>query len=195
MIEFLLGCDVVPRIGDFHTFGCPVFALDVRLQGQKSIPRWNTRTRLGINLGKFPNHSRNVFLVLSTSSGCMSPQFHVIHNDFFETVHGNSLIRGITIKWKLLVGFTHEGVVDEPTKHEVIVSKKKRIINQVSQENKRDSANINSSPMNFELNDALEGHDQPPGLEDHHLLEETIKNGEPTTVQMPLQRQPTTAGN
>ena len=65
-IKFLIGCDVAPRIRYFNTFYCPVFVLDTQLQGQKSIPRWDTRARLGINFGKSPNHARNVSLVLST---------------------------------------------------------------------------------------------------------------------------------
>ena len=54
---------------------------------------------------------------------------------------------------------------------------------------------MNRSSMIFELDNASEGPDQPPGLEDHHLREETAKEEEPTAVQIPLQRQPTTAGH
>ena len=139
-LKLLTGCDVALRLRGFHTFGFPVFALDSSLRGQKSIPRWDTRARLGINLGKLPNHARNVSLVLGTSSGCVSPQFHVIHNDFFETVCGDILTRDITIKLKLLAGFTRDKIVDQLPKHDMIVSKKRQI-DQVAHAN---NSNTNS---------------------------------------------------
>eukprot|EP00957_Ditylum_brightwellii_P158551 12068705-Ditylum_brightwellii.AAC.1 len=46
-----------------HTFGCPVYALDTRLQtGSDSVLKWNLRARLGIYLGPSPRHARNVSL-------------------------------------------------------------------------------------------------------------------------------------
>ena len=33
------------------------------------------------------------------------PQFHVIYNNFFETVQGEQLTKDIMIKWKILAGF------------------------------------------------------------------------------------------
>eukprot|EP00957_Ditylum_brightwellii_P012993 981749-Ditylum_brightwellii.AAC.1 len=49
-----------------YMFGCPVYALDTRLQTcSDSVPKWNPRARLGIYLGPSPRHDRNVSLVLS----------------------------------------------------------------------------------------------------------------------------------
>src|SRR6056300_1274480 len=36
------------RLRDFHTFGCPCYILDSRLQtNQKGVPKWEPRARLG----------------------------------------------------------------------------------------------------------------------------------------------------
>ena len=62
--------------------------LDKELQAQKSLPKWHSRARLGIYLGPLPNHSRSVSLVLNPCTVHVSPQFHVKHDEFFETVNG-----------------------------------------------------------------------------------------------------------
>ena len=97
-IKRFFGTDVAPRLGKFHIFGCPIFTLEKRLQSKQSVPCWDTRDRLGIYLGKSPMDARNVSNVLSTSSGCVLPQFHVIHDDFFETVQRDMLTKDVTIK-------------------------------------------------------------------------------------------------
>ena len=50
---------------DFHAFGCPVYVLDRKLTGGKSIGHWNPRARLGINLGFSPRHARTVYNILN----------------------------------------------------------------------------------------------------------------------------------
>ena len=72
-------------------------------------------------------HAQNLSNVLSTSSGCVSPQFQVIYDDFFETIEGDMLMRDVTMKWKTLTGFTREGIEDQLQKHDNIVNKKKMI--------------------------------------------------------------------
>ena len=71
----------------FHTFGCPCYTLDSRLQtNSKGVPTWETRARLGIYLGQSPAHATNVALVLNPKTGLVSPQFHVVFNENFTTV-------------------------------------------------------------------------------------------------------------
>ena len=86
-MELFTGVEVGARLKSFHTWGCPVYALVNRLQGSAgSIPKWSPRARLGINLGFSPRHARSVSLVLNPQNGLASPQYHVKHDDFFETV-------------------------------------------------------------------------------------------------------------
>jgi hypothetical protein len=87
-IELFTGVQVAPKLTHFHSLFCPVYVLDNKLQGGKSIPKWQTRSRLGINLGPSPNHSRSIALVLNPRTGHVSPQYHVKQDDFFETVSG-----------------------------------------------------------------------------------------------------------
>ncbi len=75
------------RLRDFHTFGCPIYVLDSRLQSSTmGVPKWEPRARLGIYLGRSPSHAANVALVLNPKTGLVSPQFHVVFDDDFSTV-------------------------------------------------------------------------------------------------------------
>ena len=75
------------NVGDRHTFGCPVFVLDHRLQGGPGgPPKWDPRACVGIYLGRSPFHANNVALVLNPRTGHISPQYHVVFDDDFTTV-------------------------------------------------------------------------------------------------------------
>jgi len=69
-----------------HVFGCPVYVLDATLQDGHKIPKWAPRARLGIFLGFSTLHSSQVPIVMNVDTGKISPQFHVIFDDKFETV-------------------------------------------------------------------------------------------------------------
>jgi hypothetical protein len=103
-IERFSQVDVAPNLKNFHTFGCPVYALDNRLQAQQSVGSWAPRARLGLNLGPSPRHARNVSLVLNLNTGLVSPQFHVKHDEFFETITPTAT--ATRSAWTLLAGFT-----------------------------------------------------------------------------------------
>ena len=69
-----------------HTFGCPVYVLDARLQDNKPIPKWDSKARQGIFVGFSPFHSSSVPLIFNPSTQHISPQFHVVFDDDFTTV-------------------------------------------------------------------------------------------------------------
>jgi hypothetical protein len=76
----------------YHTFGCPMYMLDTDLQSGKRINKWSDRSNVGIHLGRSSQHARTVHLVLSLTTGLLSPQFHLKVDDKFETlrtVYGN----------------------------------------------------------------------------------------------------------
>jgi hypothetical protein len=50
-MERLSGSKVLFNIRHAHTFGCPTYVLDNRLQQEKSISKWMERSRVGIFLG------------------------------------------------------------------------------------------------------------------------------------------------
>ena len=99
------GSNVAPSLRNMHSFACPAYALDTRLQSNKSIPKWQPRSRLGLNLGPSPRHARNVNLILNLQTGTVSPQFHVQYDDFFETVRDAPATPKENV-WCKLAGFS-----------------------------------------------------------------------------------------
>jgi len=70
-----------------HVWGCPVYVLDPSLQDGKKIPKWNRRSRLGQFLGFSDEHSSLVAKVRHLRTQHVSPQFHVVFDDLFQTVN------------------------------------------------------------------------------------------------------------
>ena len=85
-MELFTQVAIAPKLKHFHTFGCPTYILDNKLQGNQAIQKWQARSRLGIYSGPSPNHSRSISLILNPRTGHTSPQYHVKHDDFFRTV-------------------------------------------------------------------------------------------------------------
>jgi hypothetical protein len=74
--------DLIPA----HVWGCPAIVLEPQLQNNKKLPKWNRRARVGQFLGYSDEHSSLVANVRHLLTGYVSPQFHVIFDDLFETV-------------------------------------------------------------------------------------------------------------
>ncbi len=84
----LASLDAAPiNMSNYHTFDCPCYVLDHRLHsGTGKIPKWEPRGRMDIYVGRFPSHASNVGLILNPCTGHVSPQFHVVYDDYFATV-------------------------------------------------------------------------------------------------------------
>lgn len=78
----------VPRdhLRNLHVWGAPSYVLHPKLQDGGKIPKWDPRSRRGLHLGWSPLHASNVPLILNLTTGHVSPQFHVIFDDWFTTV-------------------------------------------------------------------------------------------------------------
>jgi hypothetical protein len=72
-----------------HVWGCLAIVLEPQLQNDQKLPKWNRRARVGQFLGFLDKHSSLVANVGHLSTGYMSPQFHVVFDDLFETVIRN----------------------------------------------------------------------------------------------------------
>jgi len=105
-LEKFSGIRVGTRMKDFHAFACPVFALQTALASGNTLPRWSPRARLGLNLGPSPSHARNVNLVLSLTTGLVSPQYHCNFDDFFETTKDGMSEAPSSGIWQQLAGLT-----------------------------------------------------------------------------------------
>ena len=77
---------VQPNLKHFHPLGCPFYVLQTPLQTRSPFPKWGERSRIGIFLCHSPHHASSVPLVLSTQTGLVSPQFHCVIGDNFDTV-------------------------------------------------------------------------------------------------------------
>jgi hypothetical protein len=104
-LERFTGAEVAVNLKDCHTPLCPVSALNSALTSGNPIPKWDNICRLGINLGPYPMHAINVSLVLNLTTGLSSPQFHVKHDEFFETVSSRTGAPVTTSNWQSLAGF------------------------------------------------------------------------------------------
>ncbi len=63
-----------------HVWGCPAIVLEPQLQNDKKLPKF---------LGYSDEHWSLVAYVRHLSTGYVSPQFHVVFDDLFETVVHN----------------------------------------------------------------------------------------------------------
>ena len=62
--------------------------LDPKLQDGKKLPKWDPQTRQGQYLGKSSAHASSVGLIRNLRTGYISPQFHVVYDNLFQTVMG-----------------------------------------------------------------------------------------------------------
>ena len=74
------------RFHDLHVWGCPVYVLDKSLQDGMKIPKWKPRSHRSIYMGVSLNHASSVPLVLNVATGAVTPQFHIVFDDWFATV-------------------------------------------------------------------------------------------------------------
>ena len=75
-----------PELKHEHPLFCPVYALDEKLQGSSSLPRWKPRSRVGVYVGRSKYHASSVALVLNLETGNVSPQYHLTFDDTFSTI-------------------------------------------------------------------------------------------------------------
>jgi hypothetical protein len=91
-LELLSGIKTKIPLRQIHHFGCPTYILTNELQaGRKAGTKWKDRARLGVNLGFSPQHACSVHLILSLTTGCVSPQFHFTFDEHFSTVKDYTL--------------------------------------------------------------------------------------------------------
>ena len=65
---------------------CPFFVLEPKLQKGQKPPRWNLIDCLGQCCGFWGEHSSLVDDVKNLSTGYISPYYHLVDDDLFETV-------------------------------------------------------------------------------------------------------------
>jgi len=82
-----------PKIhpNDLHPWGCPIYVLEKCLQDGSHLPsKWQHKSWLRVYVGHSSLHSGNVILVYNPLTRHTTPQFHVVFDDHFQTVHPSS---------------------------------------------------------------------------------------------------------
>jgi hypothetical protein len=75
------------------------------MQSGKKIPKWQLRSRTGVNLGISNQHARSIVLVLNLTTGHISPQFHVKFDPKFQTVRESLGNLAPQSEWQAKCGF------------------------------------------------------------------------------------------
>jgi hypothetical protein len=71
---------------DMHPLFCPFYVLDRRIQEGTSPPKWTKRTTQKVYVGHLHHYSKSVLMVLDPKTKLVSPQFHVMFDDNFDTI-------------------------------------------------------------------------------------------------------------
>ena len=152
-IQLFSNTNVQPNPKHAKTFGSPVYVLDNSLQSGSHLHKWSQRSKVGIYLGRSPQHSRNVALVLDRMTGLVSPQFHVSHDNNFETVTQEQY----DSKWQSKAGFVSivpkRKLESYRTQREV---RKKRVIQEPIDERDKSNATSKAAMANDERSKRLE---------------------------------------
>ena len=70
---------------DLHVFGAPTYILIPALQDGHKIPKWRARSKQGMFLGHSKHHASSVAMVLNLATNIITPQYHVVIDDWFTT--------------------------------------------------------------------------------------------------------------
>ena len=115
-----------PNLKHFHPFGCLVYVLQAPLQTRSPFPKWGECSRIGIFLCHSPHHASSVPLVLSTQTGLVSPQFHCVFDDDFDTVGKEQADMSIW-KTKAHLQETKERVTESTTRSSLVSGPKHQL--------------------------------------------------------------------
>ena len=86
-----------------HPWGCPVYVLHPWLQDGGTISKWEPQSWQVQYMGKSRLHSSTVGLIWNIRTHNISPQFHVVYDDAFRTVHSGDNVP--TNSWSDLLIF------------------------------------------------------------------------------------------
>ena len=104
-------------LGKTRVWGSPVYVLDPKLQDGHKIPKWQPRSRRGQYVGISKEHASNIGLIRNIKTGYISPQFHLIYDELFQTVtRSDDQIKAEL--WIDLVKNEREHLLDDDTEKE-----------------------------------------------------------------------------
>jgi len=81
-----------------RVWGCPAFCLEAKLQDGHKIPKFNRGARMGQFLSFSEEHSTLVARVRNLGTNFVSPQFYVVFDEKFTTIHNNARLNDTTME-------------------------------------------------------------------------------------------------
>jgi hypothetical protein len=111
------GEDLPDGVQDFRVFRSPVYVLKKELQDGNKLSKWTSRSWQGVYIGHLNCHLGSIPLIYNPTSTHISPQYHVIFDEFFQTVtdtpgktlddHLDTLF-GTTANWSYKDAFSND---------------------------------------------------------------------------------------
>jgi hypothetical protein len=111
------GEDPPYTLQDFRIFGSPAYVLKKGLQDGGKMGKWESRSWQGVYIGHSSCHSGSIPLIYNPVTTHLSPQYHVIYDEFFQTVATTSTktlddhldhFFGTSATWEYKDSFTDE---------------------------------------------------------------------------------------
>lgn len=143
-------------------WGCPAYVLEPRLhEAGGKIPKWQPRSRRAQFVGLSPVHAESVGLVRNLRTGYITPQHHLVYDEWFETVYSSSEDEPPP-EWDHLCTFqrfethfeqTHPPLLSDEwlTADEIVLNKSKRRVQQLRQGRKLYGQDPNSKEIRDDL--------------------------------------------
>ena len=72
---------------NYYSWVCPEYVLELRIQDGNKLPKWMKRSSRDQYFGTFPMHAITVGLVRNLQTVNIIPQFNLVFDDYFETLH------------------------------------------------------------------------------------------------------------
>lgn len=77
------------KFQSLHVWGCPCYVLDPALHSGNKLPRFRARSQRHVFLGISTGHTGEIPLVLNLDTGSTRTHYHVVVDNWFNTVHAS----------------------------------------------------------------------------------------------------------
>ena len=98
------------RLSRLHVWGCPAYVLDPTVAEGRKLPKWSPRSNRGVFVGYDSQFASSVGLVLNREKRTVTPQFHVVYDDWFTTTYSDG--PDPPPEWALLFEHSCENYLD-----------------------------------------------------------------------------------
>ena len=153
-----------------YSGGCPTYTLNYCLQNGQKLHKWEPRARRSVFLSISKRHSLNVLQVLHLSTGAISPQYHVVFDDYFQTMSSTEV--DVPQSWENLFTYSTQRWFEEDVFNEEVanrldvllencmkISENKKSSVQSQHGSKPTKSGVKKSPVSGHTNDSREDTD------------------------------------